>query len=56
MKKILFILIVTIASVNAKPCMTDIYFGNGVWNDKEDAIDNRHYLKKFMLYKAITKF
>ena len=55
MKKILFILIVTIASLNAKPCITDIYFGNGVWNDREDAIDNRHYLKKFMLYKTITR-
>lgn len=55
MKKILFILIVTIASLNAKPCMTDIYFGNGVWNDKEDAIISRDYLKRFMLYKAITR-
>ena len=52
MKKILFIVLVIISVIEAKPCMTDIYFGNGVWNDEDAVIKSRDYLKKFMLYKA----
>jgi hypothetical protein len=35
--------------------MTDIYFWNGVWNDRDDAIVNRDKLKQFMLFKANIK-
>ena len=52
MKKILFILLVTISSLNAKPCMTDIYYGNGVWNDRDDAVENETALREFMLFRA----
>jgi len=48
MKKILFILILTINSLYAKPCMTDIYFGNGVWNTDEQAIEGKTALRKLM--------
>lgn len=54
MKKILFIILVTIASLNAKPCMTDIYFGNGVWNIERQAKDGRKALREFMLTRANT--
>jgi len=48
MKKILFILIITIASLNAKPCMTDIYLGNGVWNTRSQGEDGMWALRRFM--------
>jgi len=48
MKKILFILILAMGSVYAKPCMTDIYFGNGVWNERDDAEDGMFALRKLM--------
>lgn len=56
MKKILFILLLTIGSLVAKPCMTDIYFGNGVWNPDRDKVvaDQLFSLKEFMLYRAPT--
>lgn len=54
MKKILFILIITIASLNAKPCMTDIYYGNGVWNTRSQGEDGMWALRRFMQTKAIT--
>jgi len=49
MKKILFILIITIASLNAKPCITDIYFGNGVWNTRTQGNEGQRALRNFML-------
>jgi len=52
MKKILLILILTVISLQAKPCMTDIYFGNGVWNTEKDAIYSKRALRNFMLYRA----
>jgi len=55
MKKILFILILVFTVSEAKPCMTDIYFGNGVWNTRSQTIESTITLKKFMLYKAITR-
>ena len=48
MKKILFILLLTVSSVYAKPCMTDIYFGNGVWNTEEQAIEGKDALRRLM--------
>lgn len=53
MKKILFIISMAIVSIYAKPCMTDIYFGNGVWNDREQAKKSKDELRKFM-FKANT--
>ena len=55
MKKILFILILTFTFVEAKPCMTDIYFGNGVWNTEKQTMYSKNALKKFMLHKAVTR-
>ena len=46
--------IVASISVFAKPCTTDIYFGNGIWNTKKQAEKSRKALKIFMQYKAIT--
>jgi len=52
MKKIILLFTVITGILSAKPCMTDIYFGNGVWNDKDDAEDNKNSLRKFMLFQA----
>ena len=56
MKKILFIFLLTIGSLLAKPCMTDIYFGNGVWNPDRDAVRKIQLraLKELMLYRTST--
>lgn len=54
MKKIILILIFTILSLEAKPCTTDIYFGNGVWNTQTQGEEGRDELKKFMQKRAIT--
>ena len=48
MKKILLLLILTMSSTYAKPCMTDIYFGNGVWNEEDDAKDGIKALRYLM--------
>ncbi len=48
MKKILFILTISVVSILAKPCMTDIYFGNGVWNTPTQASKSTKELRKFM--------
>ncbi len=48
MKKILFILILTFTFTEAKPCMTDIYFGNGVWNTQDQGESGRRVLRRFM--------
>jgi len=37
MKKLLFVFLLSISLLYANNCETDIYFGNGVWNTKEDA-------------------
>lgn len=55
MKKILFMILMTISSVYAKPCMTDIYFGNGVWNTEEQAIEGKTELRKFLLLGSNAK-
>jgi len=39
-QKILILLLLGMVSVFGKPCMTDIYFGNGVWNPDQDKIRN----------------
>jgi len=36
-------------------CKTDIYFGNGVWNDTDDAEENRKELETLILNKEIIK-
>lgn len=48
MKKILFIITISVVSIFAKPCMTDIYFGNGVWNTPTQASKSVEVLRKFM--------
>ncbi len=48
MKKILFILTLIIITVEAKPCMTDIYFGNGVWNTRTQGQEGTKELRDFM--------
>ena len=55
MKKILFLLFVMIVSLQAKPCMTDIYFGNGVWNTKRQGLDGKKALRNFLLFGGNTK-
>ena len=54
MKKILLILLLTIVSLDAKSCMTDIYFGNGVWNDSDSAEKNMLKLRRHMHNRAFT--
>ena len=36
-------------------CKTDIYFGNGVWNEPDDAEENRKELETLVLNKEIIK-
>ena len=39
MKKLLLILLFNLTLfANTNFCMLDVYFGNGVWNDENDAI------------------
>jgi len=47
-------LILMIASVYAKPCTIDIYFGNGVWNTRIQGISGMKALRRFMQDRAIT--
>ena len=54
MKKLFFILIFTSALLIAKPCMTDIYTGNGINTTDEQALENMIALEDFMLKKART--
>ncbi|HQS77311.1 MAG TPA: hypothetical protein PLC57_03140, partial [Sulfurovum sp.] len=54
MKKILLMLIVASISVFAKPCTTDIYFGNGIWNTETQAKESMRELRWFMQHTAIT--
>ncbi|MDQ7047575.1 MAG: hypothetical protein Q9M39_08105 [Sulfurovum sp.] len=37
MKKILISMILLMSIIQAKPCMTDIYFGNGIWSPNKKA-------------------
>lgn len=55
MKRILFILIVTVASLYAKPCTTDIYFGNGVWNTRDQGETGMWVLRRFMQKSGLAK-
>lgn len=49
MKKIILILLLTLTLfANDETCKLDIYYGNGVWNDLEDAEDSREELEIFM--------
>ncbi len=52
MERALLIFFIVTAALFAKPCITDIYFGNGVWNTEEQAIENKIALTKLLLYKA----
>jgi len=56
MKKILLILMLVVVSSVAKPCMTDIYFGNGVWNPDRDEVRKIQLraLKVLMLSRTST--
>ena len=57
MKRVLFIFLLTLGTLLAKPCMTDIYFGNGVWNPDRDAVRKVQLraLKVLMLERAPTR-
>jgi hypothetical protein len=55
MKKIILILLLIVIEINAKSCMTDIYFGNGVWNTQQEAIYNKNELRQYMLVEAPTR-
>ncbi len=48
MKKIVLLLMMATGVLLAKPCMTDIYFGNGVWNTRDQAKESRDALRRFM--------
>lgn len=52
MKKLFFIISVTSVLLFAKPCMTDIYTGNGINTTDKEAWKNMKALRKFMLNKA----
>ncbi len=52
MKKLFFLISVTSVLLFAKPCMTDIYTGNGINTTDEQALENMIALEDFMLYKA----
>jgi len=54
MKKIFFILILTVGTLYAKPCTTDIYFGNGVWNTRTQGEDGMWALRRFMQNGALS--
>ncbi|WP_295422319.1 hypothetical protein [Sulfurovum sp.] len=54
MKNIILILIFTVLLLEAQPCTTDIYFGNGVWNTQTQGEEGRDELKKFMQKRAST--
>lgn len=54
MKRLFVLLLLIVYLLEAKPCMTDIYFGNGVWNTEKQAIENMKELRKFMQYRAAT--
>ncbi len=51
MKELLLILLTT-TYIFAKPCMTDIYTGNGINTNDKQAANNMIALRKFMLKKA----
>ncbi len=48
MKTVIFLCLVLVSFVRAEfnECITDIYFGNGVWNDYSSASDNRDALER----------
>ena len=44
---ILFLIVLNLHA-NTEACKTDVYFGNGVWNDREDAKESMKKLKEFV--------
>ncbi len=49
MKKILIGLILFLSLAQAQPCMTDIYFGNGIWSKNQKQQEkSRDTLKKIV--------
>lgn len=48
--KNIFILLLIVLSLhaNTEPCKTDVYFGNGVWNTKDQAKDSMNDMFKFL--------
>ena len=49
MKKILIITILFLSTTQAKPCLTDIYFGNGIWSkDKQEQLQSKRALKNIV--------
>ena len=48
MKKITFLIIWLSTLLSASSCVTDIYFGNGVWNTDTQAAQNLNALRQFM--------
>lgn len=52
MKNLLLTLILTSTFLFAKPCMTDIYTGNGINTTDDEAEVNMRELQRFLLKKA----
>lgn len=57
MKKILLIALLTLSLFgNTDSCKLDVYFGNGVWNDKFQAQDSKNKLKLFIQQENPQRF
>lgn len=48
MKKIILLLTLTLSLFASDACKLDVYFGNGVWNDREEAEASKIALEEFM--------
>ena len=49
MKSIIILLLIVLnLYANTEPCKTDVYFGNGVWNNREQAKDSMDDMFKFL--------
>ena len=57
MKKIILILLFSLTLfANTDSCKLDVYFGNGVWNNAEQAEESMEELKTFMQMNNIMRF
>lgn len=48
MKKIIILLTLTLTLFASDACKLDVYFGNGVWNDREAAEESKIRLQEFI--------
>ncbi len=51
----LSLFIATLYAENINECKIDIYFGNGVWNQPEEAEEGRKKLQTYIIDKEIIK-